>query len=85
MNWENIVSDDAPENQELVTLYSWEIGGYSYDHQNLTTNGIRYNSLVDYLNTAMEDERWYLYRRDSILDSVMIFVGKIEDDPEVGT
>ena len=85
LNWENIVSDDAPENQELVTLYSWEIGGYSYDHQNLTTNGIRYNSLVDYLNTAMEDERWYLYRRDSILDSVMIFVGKIEDDPEVGT
>ena len=85
LNWENIVSDDAPEHQELVTLYSWEVGGYSYEHQALTANGSRYNSLVDYLETAMDDERWYNYRRENLFDSIMIFTGKIEDDPEVGT
>ena len=85
LNWENIVSDDAPEHQELVTLYSWEIGGYSYEHQTLTANGSRYDSLVDYLDAAMDDERWYSYRQESLFDSIMIFSGKIDDDPEVGT
>ena len=85
LNWENIVSDDAPEHQELVTLYSWEIGGYSYEHQALTANGSRYDSLVDYLDAAMDDERWYSYRRESLFDSIMIFRGKVDDDPEVGT
>ena len=85
LNWENIVSDDAPEHQELVTLYSWEVGGYSYEHQNLTVNGSRYDSLVDYLDAAMDDERWYSYRRDSLFDSIMLFSGKVDDDPEVGT
>ena len=85
LNWENIVSDDAPEHQELVTLYSWEVGGYSYERQNLTENGIRYDSLVDYLETAIDDERWYNYRRENLFDSIMIFTGKIKDDPEVGT
>ena len=84
LNWENIVSNDAPENQDLVTLYSWEIGGYSYDHQKFIANGSHYDSLVEYLDAAMEDERWFHYRRDSILDSIMIFTGKIDDDPEVG-
>ena len=84
LNWENILSDDAPEHQELVTLYSWEIGGYSYEHQTLTANGSRYDSLVDYLDTAMNDERWYSYRRESLFDSIMIFSGKVDDDPEVG-
>ena len=84
LNWENIVSDDAPEHQELVTLYSWEIGGYSYEHQALTANGSRYDSLVDYLDAAIDDERWYSYRRDSLFDSIMIFSGKVDDDPEVG-
>ena len=85
LNWENIVSDDIPENQELVTLYSWEVGGYSYEPQTLTVNGIRYDSLVDYLDTAMDDERWYRYRQESLFDSILIFTGKIDDDPEVGT
>ena len=84
LNWENILSDDAPEHQELVTLYSWEVGGYSYEHQNLTVNGIRYDSLVDYLDAAMDDERWYNFRRENLFDSIMIFSGKIDDDPEVG-
>ncbi len=85
LNWENIVSDDIPENQELITLYSWELGGYSYNHQKLTVNGIPYDSLVDYLHTAMLDDRWYHYRRESPFDSILIFSGKIDDDPEVGT
>ena len=85
LKWENIVSGEIPENQELVTLYSWEVGGYSYEQQNLTVNGIRYDSLVDYLDTAMADERWYRYRQESLFDSIMIFSGKVDDDPEVGT
>ena len=85
LEWEQVYSVDIPEGKELTTVYTWETGGYEYDHRSLLANGVRYDSLVDYLETAMDDERWYNYRRENLFDSIMIFTGKIEDDPEVGT
>ena len=85
LEWEQVYSVDIPEGKELTTVYTWETGGYQYDHRSLFANGVRYDSLVDYLETAMDDERWYNYRRENLFDSIMIFTGKIEDDPEVGT
>lgn len=85
LEWEHVYSVDIPEGKELTTVYTWETGGYQYDHRSLFANGVRYDSLVDYLDAAMDDERWYNYRRESLFDSIMIFRGKVDDDPEVGT
>lgn len=85
LEWEHVYSADIPEGKELTTVYTWETGGYQYDHRSLLANGVRYDSLVDYLDAAMDDERWYSYRRENLFDSIMIFTGKIKDDPEVGT
>ena len=85
MEWENVYSVEIPEGKELTTVYTWETGGYQYDHRSLLANGVRYDSLVDYLDAAMDDERWYNYRRENLFDSIMIFSGEMENDPEVGT
>ena len=84
LDWENVFSVEAPEGRELITVYTWKTGGYKYDHRSLVAGGVRYESLVDYLDTAMKDEKWYNYRRENLFDSIIIFSGKMNDDPEVG-
>ena len=83
LEWEQVYSVDIPEGKELTTVYTWETGGYEYDHRSLFANGVRYDSLVDYLETAMDDERWYNYRRENLFDSIVIFSGEMKEDPEV--
>ena len=83
MKWENVFSDEAPEGRELVTLYSWEIGGYQYDHQGVFAGGRYFDSLVELLHTDLVEEGWY--HRESLLDGIIIYRGRtVEDDPEVG-
>lgn len=84
LEWENVFSIDTPEGKELTTVYTWQTGGYKYDHQSLIARGVQYDSLVDYLETAMEAESWYEYRRNNLFDSIIMYTGKMESDPEVG-
>lgn len=84
LEWKNLYTTDAPEGVELTTVYSWEVGGYLYDHQSVTVNGIRFDSLVDLLEAAIADETVYSYHRDNLFDSIIIFSGTMEDDPGVG-
>lgn len=84
LDWENKYAAEAPEDMELTTIYSWEAGGYDYDHSSVTVNGTHYDSLVDLLEASIADDYIYGYRRDSLFDSILIFTGKIDDDPEVG-
>lgn len=84
LDWENRFTSDAPEGIELTTIYSWEAGGYDYEHSSVTVNGKQYDSLVYMLEASIADKNIYGYRRESLFDSIMIFSGKIDDDPEVG-
>ena len=84
LDWENRYTGEAPEEAQLTTIYSWEAGGYDYDHSAVTVKGKQYNSLVDLLEVSIADGSIYGYRRENLLDSIMIFTGKIDDDPEVG-
>lgn len=84
LDWENRYTAEAPEGAVLTTIYSWEAGGYDYDHSAVTVNGKHYDSLVDMLEESIADEHFYDYRRENLFDSIMIFTGKIDDDPDVG-
>lgn len=84
LDWENRYTAEAPEGAELTTIYSWEAGGYDYDHSAVTVNGKQFNSLVELLEAAITDDSIYGYRRENLFDSIMIFSGKINNDPEVG-
>lgn len=84
MKWENVFSLAAPPDQELTTLYSWQVGGYLYDHQGIISGGRYFDSLVDLLHTDLVEDGWY--HRESLLDGIIIYRGRtVEDDPEVGT
>ena len=82
MEWEHVYDAEAPEGAELVTIYSWETGGYAYDHTPLTAGGVKYDSLVTYLETAMAGDDWYHYRRENLVDCIFILRGNLEDEPE---
>lgn len=83
MKWENVFSDEAPEGRELVTLYSWAVGGYLYDHQGVISGGRYFDSLVELLHADLIDEA--RYSRKNLFDSIIIYRGHtVEDDPEVG-
>ena len=84
LDWENIYTAEAPEGAVLTTIYSWEAGGYDYDHSSVTVNGKHYDSLVDLLEASIADDSFYSYRRGNLWDTILIFTGKIDDDPEVG-
>ena len=84
LDWENRYTAEAPEGVVLTTIYSWEAGGYDYDHSAVTVNGKHYDSQVDLLEKAIADEHFYDYRRENLFDSIMIFTGKLDDDPDVG-
>lgn len=83
VEWETVFTSEAPEGVELTTIYSWQTGGYEYEHKSVTSRGVSYDSLVDLLEEAMEAEDWYDYRRENIFDSILLFQGEMEDDPEV--
>lgn len=61
----------------------WEVGGYDYKHLSVTVNGKHFDSLVDLLETSIADDSIYGYDRENLFDSIIIFSGKINDDPEV--
>ena len=84
LDWENRYTAEAPEGAVLTNIYSWEAGGYDYDHSAVTVNGKHYDSLVNLLEKAIADEHFYDYRRENLFDSIMIFTGKLDDDPDVG-
>lgn len=84
LDWENVYTVDAPDGMALTTIYSWETGGFEYEYDGVMVKGVFYNSLVDYLETAMEEESWYSWRQENLIDSIIIFAGKPAYDPEVG-
>ena len=84
VEWERVYDADIPDGVEPITIYSWETGGYRYTHQPMTVRGVRYNSLVDYLDAGIQDESWWnQYRSDNLFDSIFIFTGELEDDTEM--
>ena len=85
LHWENLYTAEVPENVKLTRIYSWEAGGYEYDHRSVRANGAEFASLVELLDTSMGSEKWYSYRRPSLFDCIMIAKGTLEGDPEVGT
>lgn len=84
LDWENVFTSEVPQDRELTTIYSWETGGYEYAHKGVTVGGVRYDSLVELLDTATRDlENYYTYQRGNLFDSIILAWGKPEGDPEV--
>ena len=83
ITWENMLSKQAPEGKELVTLYSWETGGYEYEQKTVNSGGKQFDSLVELLRADISDN--IQYSRKNLFDSIIIYWGNtVEDDPEVG-
>lgn len=82
LEWKNLYTAEAPADRELTTVYSWETGGYDYDHQSVVSNGRSFSSLVELLDAHIREDVRYS-RTDSLLDCIIIYSGTMEDDPEV--
>ena len=84
LDWENVYTFEASQNRELTTIYSWETGGYEYEHKSVTIGGVEYDSLVTLLDAATRDlENYYTYQRGNLFDTIILAWGKPEGDPEV--
>ncbi len=84
LDWENVYTFEAFQNRELTTIYSWETGGYEYEHKSVTIGGVEYDSLVTLLDAATRDlENYYTYQRGNLFDTIILAWGKPEGDPEV--
>ena len=84
LDWENVFISEVPQNRELTTIYSWETGGYQYEHKSVTVGGVQYDSLVELLDTATRDlDNYYTYQRGNLCDCIILAWGKPEGDPEV--
>ncbi len=45
--WETLLHREPPADVELVTIYSWQTGGFAYAHEPVTCNGKTYASLTE--------------------------------------
>ena len=78
LKWESIFTAQAPEDQKLVTIYGWDVGGYTYTEKPVTVNGTAFDSLADLLVTHRSAEE--SYEKDSLLESVTILGSRKTDD-----
>lgn len=80
LEWENMLTADAPQQQELVTIYAINPGGFRYTPRPVTVNGETYQTLADLLDTALHSENLFSYERRSLWESV-VFYSRHHSDP----
>lgn len=77
MDWKEILSASAPEDQPLVTIYTWDIGGYNCTQHSLRVGGTQYDTLADYLHDCLSGQT--SAPQDSLISSVLVRRLPLED------
>ena len=83
LEWETMLTAEAPEGQELVTIYGYEPGGYNCAPRPVTVNGETYDTLADLLDTALKSEHPFEYEKRGLLETIVFYSRTHTDD--VGT
>lgn len=73
VEWDTMLTGDAPEGQELITIYAWEPGGYNCTQKPVAVNGKSYDSLADLLHAALSSDNLFAFEKRSLLESVLIY------------
>ena len=80
LEWDTMLTAEAPMGQELVTIYAFEPGGFNYTPRPVTVNGITYDTLADYLDTALRSENPFSYKKRSLLETIVFYSRTHTDD-----
>ena len=72
LEWETMLTCDAPADQTLVTIYAFNPGGYNNTPRPVTVNGKTYDTLADMLASARNSGNTFSYEKNSMLDSIAI-------------
>lgn len=79
VTWETVATGEAPADQELTTIYGFDIHSRRDDQSgSVTVNGVTYDTVVDLLHSALTSESYFLeeYHKDSLFESVIICYGR---------
>lgn len=77
LEWETMLTADAPAQQKLVTIYGIEPGGFGYTPKPVTVNGETFENLTDLLDTALHSDQ--AYQKYSLFESVLFRTRYRED------
>ncbi len=80
LQWENELTQEAPEDAELVTIYVRETGGITFDHKPVTYQGKKYDSLVE----LAQDSEVYPYTKN-LIENVFYVSGYATEDTGAAT
>ena len=78
LEWETMLTDEAPEGQALVTIYAFNPGGYNNTPRAVTVNGETFDTLADLLAAGRSSGN-FSYEKQSLLDSITI-IGRTYTD-----
>ena len=79
VEWSEMIAQEAPEGQELVTIYVWDAGGYNATPKSFTSQGTHYDTLADLLSNAMESDQFWQYEVRNLFQSVLLSTRWHED------
>ncbi|MBQ8238299.1 MAG: HAMP domain-containing histidine kinase [Oscillospiraceae bacterium] len=80
LEWETMLTAEVPEDQELVTIYAFEPGGYNCTTRPVTVKGETFDTLADYLDTALRSENPFSYEKHSLLETIVFYSRTHTDD-----
>ncbi len=76
VRWENLYAQEITEDRPLVTIYSMEKGGYSFEHKPVRWNGKNYSSLVE----LAEEINVSAYEDGNLVENVFSLVGEAAEE-----
>ncbi len=89
LEWENLVTMEAPEGRELETIFAFNVANSYFEDHPVTVNGQRYGRLLDVLQAdylSWQDyvesgdyDRYQSHNKNSIWDAVFIERSRQED------
>lgn len=71
LEWNNMLTLEAPAGRELVTIYTWENGGVRFDTGPVTVEGVRYEDLARLLTDR--ERKWGGFDSNTLLESVYVW------------
>lgn len=83
--WETLLTLEDTEEAPTVTIYGWNLSGFSYDSRPLRIGGVTYENLTEYILNfdydSLTDEVYgeQIHRRDDLFDAVIWYGGSGSD------
>ena len=79
VKWENMLTAETPVEQDLVTIYAWNLEGHNIKPKSVSVHGREYNSLADLLHAKINAEDRHTPFKRNLFDTVMVDFGYHED------